>query len=69
MNLIFYKLLGIPTDGATRVADGSLGFRGTDHLGWFFLTVMLLGALAVWSYWKTRQSRSGWSFRSARETV
>jgi hypothetical protein len=53
MTSIVYKLLGIPADGVTRVADGSIAFRGASHLGMFFVAFLLLTALAIWSYWKT----------------
>lgn len=52
MTSLLYKLLGIPND-AMRVADGSIAFRGIGYLGWFFLAMLLLGGLAIWSYWKT----------------
>src|SRR5687768_4955975 len=52
MTALLYKLLGIPND-AMRVADGSIAFRGVNYLGWFFLAMLLLGGLAIWSYWKT----------------
>jgi hypothetical protein len=53
MKNLFFQFLGIPTDGATRIADGSVAFRGSQHLGWFFVAMLLLLALAVWSYWRT----------------
>lgn len=52
MPLFLYKLLGIPSD-AMRVVDGSIAFRGAGNLGWFFLAAIVLGGLAIWSYWKT----------------
>ncbi len=53
MTYLFLKLLGIPTEGASRIADGSIAFRGSSNLGWFFLAMLALVALAIWSYWKT----------------
>lgn len=58
MTYLLLKLLGIPTDGGSRIADGSVAFRGSGHLGWFFLTMLVLVALAVWSYWKTAREVS-----------
>ncbi|HEV7299066.1 MAG TPA: hypothetical protein VGN72_06840 [Tepidisphaeraceae bacterium] len=53
MKSLFFQFLGIPADGATRIADGSVAFRGAGQLGWFFIAMLLLIALAAWSYWKT----------------
>jgi len=58
MTDLLLKLLGIPTDGASRIADGSIAFRGSGNLGWFFLAMLALVALAVWSYWKTAREVS-----------